>query len=99
MNQQRQAFEQTLTVHKLGVTGALRKALQTTNPIESAFDTVGRFSGRVKRWNGAKMAMRWVGPGLIQAEKQFRRVKGYQTIPDLVSALTQDALQDHKDVV
>ncbi len=95
----REGFEQTLTVHKLGVTGTLRKTLQTTNPIESAFDTVGRFSSRVKRWNGAKMVMRWVGSGLIQAENQFRRVKGYKAIPALVSALTQDALQDRKDAV
>ncbi|MCP5023392.1 MAG: IS256 family transposase, partial [bacterium] len=51
------------------------------------------------RWNGAKMVMRWVGSGLIQAENQFRRVKGYKAIPALVSALTQDALQDHKDAV
>ncbi len=94
----REGFEQTLTVHKLGVTGTLRKTLQTTNPIESAFDTVGRFSGRVKRWNGAKMVMRWVGSGLIQAEKQFRRVKGYKAIPALVSALTSDPLQDRQDV-
>ncbi|MCP5024531.1 MAG: hypothetical protein GY930_22550 [bacterium] len=85
-------------MHKLGVTGARRKTLQTTNPIESAFDTVGRFSGRVKRWNGAKTVMRWVGSGLIQAEKQFRRAKGYQTIPDIVSALTSGPLQDCQDV-
>jgi putative transposase len=88
----REGFEQTLTVHQLGVTGTLRKTLQTTNPIESAFDTLGRFSGRVKRWNGAAMVMRWVGSGLIQAEKRFRRVKGYKAIPALVSALTSEPL-------
>ena len=70
-----------LTVHKIGVTGALRKTLQTTNPIESAFDTVGRFSGRVKRWNGAKMVMRWVGSGLIQAREAIPTSEGIPSHP------------------
>ena len=94
----REGFESTLTVHKLGVTGPLRKTLQTTNPIESAFDTVGTFSARVKRWNGAKMVMRRVGSGLTQAESSFRRVKGYRSIPELITALEATPLQDRQDV-
>lgn len=35
-----EGFEETLAVHHLGVTGTLRRTLVTTNPIESAFDTV-----------------------------------------------------------
>jgi putative transposase len=94
----REGFEDTLTVHRLGVTGTLRKTLITTNPIESAFDIVVEFSRRVKRWNGSSMVLRWVGSGLVQAESQFRRVKGYKAIPELIVALDKESLNDVKDV-
>ncbi|MCP4038628.1 MAG: IS256 family transposase [bacterium] len=83
-----EGFEETLTVHRLGVTGTLRKTLVTTNPIESAFDTVKRHSLRVKRWSGASMVMRWAATGLVLAEQQFRRVKGHAAIPQLIETLT-----------
>lgn len=82
-----EGFEETLTVHRLGVSGSLRRTLLTTNPIESAFDTVKRHARRVKRWNGATMVMRWAATGLVQAEQQFRRVKGHAAIPQLIEAL------------
>lgn len=94
----REGFEDTLTVHRLGVTGTLRKTLITTNPIESAFDIVVKFSRRVKRWNGSSMVLRWVGSGLVKAESQFRRVKGYKAIPELIVALEKESLNDVKDV-
>jgi transposase-like protein len=36
----REGMQQTLTLTRLGVTGALRRTLSSTNPIESMFDTV-----------------------------------------------------------
>jgi hypothetical protein len=33
-------MEETLTLTRLGVTGALRRTISSTNPIESMFDTV-----------------------------------------------------------
>ncbi len=94
----REGFEDTLTVHRLGVTGILRKTLITTNPIESAFDIVSQHARRVKRWNGASMVLRWVGTGLVRAENQFRRVKGYRALPALVATLESESLNDVKDV-
>jgi hypothetical protein len=55
-----EGFEQTLTVHQLGVTGTLRKTLQTTNPIESAFDTLGRFCWPIL---GTREALEWRSNG------------------------------------
>ena len=53
-------------------------------------------SRRVKRWNGAAMVLRWVGTGLVKAENQFRRVKGYTVIPKLVAALENESLSQSK---
>lgn len=93
-----EALEETLTVHRLGIIGSLRRTLNSTNPIESAFDTVAKHAHSVKRWSGSSMVMRWVGSGLVRAEDQFRRVRGYRAIPKLVAALESLTLTDAKEV-
>ena len=55
----REGLEETLTVHRLGVTGPLRRTLQTTNPLESIFATVREKAARVK--HGATAAWRCDG--------------------------------------
>lgn len=97
-NSLEEAFHDSLTVHALGITGGLRKTLVTTNPIESAFDIVRTLSRRVKRWNGTAMVLRWAGSGLVRAEAQFRRVKGFKELPQLLSALDDDTLCATKNV-
>ncbi len=92
----REGLEETLTVHKLGVTGLLRKTLQTTNPIESCFSVSRTITGRVKRWRGDDMVQRWAVASLLRAEKKFRCVKGYKEIPKLIAALQQRSI-DRKE--
>jgi transposase-like protein len=92
----REGLEETLTVHKLGVTGLLRKTLQTTNPIESCFSVSRTITGRVKRWRGDEMVQRWAVASLLRAEKKFRCVKGYKEIPKLIAALQQRSI-DRKE--
>jgi len=94
----REGLEETLTVHRLGIGGTLRRTLVTTNPIESANDIVKAFSLRVKRWRGSSMVLRWVGSGLVKAESQFRRVKGHAAMPQLVAAIESMSLNESKDV-
>lgn len=91
-----EAFDETLSVHRLGITGTLRKTLVTTNPIESAFEIVKSNSRRVKRWNGSSMVLRWVGTGLVKAENQYRRVRGYKAMPKLITALENQHLSENK---
>jgi putative transposase len=93
----KEGLEETLTVHKLGVSGLLRKTLSTTNPIESCFSVTRTVTGRVKKWNGGDMVQRWAVAALLRAEKKFKRVKGYREIPKLITALQQKNL-DKKEV-
>jgi transposase-like protein len=88
----KEGLEETLTVHKLGITGLLRKTLSTTNPLESCFSGVRTSTGRVKRWQGSDMVQRWAVAALLRAEKKFRRVKGYREIPKLAAVLQQKSL-------
>ncbi len=82
-----EGMEETLTVHRLHIPSRLRKTLASTNVIESAFAIVERVCSNVKRWHGGDQRERWVGSGLLVAEKQFRRVQGYKQIPILLREL------------
>lgn len=78
-----EGLEETLTVHRLGVGELLRRSLTNTNPIESCLSTVERVARNVKRWHAGDQALRWTATGLLEAEKKFRKVKGFRELPAL----------------
>jgi putative transposase len=82
-----EGMEETLTVHKLRVPDQLRRTLCCTNVIESAFSIVETVCRNVKRWRDGDHIERWVGSGLLVAERQFRKVIGHRQIPLLLSSL------------
>jgi putative transposase len=82
-----EGLEETLTVHRLHVPQQLRLTLASTNVIESAFAIVERVCLNVKRWHSGDQRERWVGSGLLVAEKQFRRIKGFKQLPVLLREL------------
>jgi putative transposase len=82
-----EGMEETLTVHRLHVPMQLRKTLASTNVIESAFSIVEQVCKNVKRWHGGDQRERWVGSGLLVAQKQFRKVTGHKQIPALIREL------------
>jgi putative transposase len=82
-----EGMEETLTVHKLRVPDQLRRTLCCTNVIESAFSIVETVCRNVKRWQAGDQIERWVGSGLLVAERQFRKVIGHRQIPLLLSSM------------
>ena len=82
-----EGMEETLTVHKLRVPEQLRRTLCCTNAIESAFSIVETVCRNVKRWRDGDHIERWVGSGLLVAERQFRKVIGHRQIPLLLSSM------------
>lgn len=86
-----EGMEETLTVHKLRVPDQLRRTLASTNVIESAFSIVETICRNVKRWRNGDQIERWVGSGLLVAERQFRRVIGFRQIPLLLSSMANAA--------
>jgi len=92
-----EGMEETLTVHRLHLPAQLRKTMANTNVIESAFSIVEQVCKNVKRWHGGDQRERWVGSGLLVAEKQFRRITGYKLIPALMREL--EALTASKVIV
>jgi transposase-like protein len=82
-----EGMEETLTVHRLRVPDQLRRTLSSTNVIESAFSIVETVCRNVKRWRPGDQIERWVGSGLLVAERQFRKVIGHRQIPMLLSSM------------
>jgi transposase-like protein len=83
----REGLDETLALQRLGIQGALWKTLRSTNPIENLNSSIARFTRNVKRWQGGTMVLRWVGSAVLEAERRFHRIKGYQQMPQLVRAL------------
>lgn len=97
----REGLEETLTLLSLGITGALARTLSTTNPIENLQGTLKRVSHNVTRWRSGGMALRWAVTGLLEAQKSFRRLKGYRELPALLRALDAriGSHENHRTVV
>jgi hypothetical protein len=51
---------------------------------------VRRTSRNVKRWQTGDMCLRWTAAGMLEAERQFRRVIGYPQLARLVVAVERD---------
>jgi putative transposase len=87
-----EGLDETLTVLDLGLSDALTRSFSTTNPIENMNERIRQIARRVKRWRGGEMVLRWVGAGVWEAQRGFRRLKGHASMPKLISAL---AALDH----
>ncbi len=86
----REGLQETLTLTRLGIRGRLRKTLESTNPCESMIEFVRRTSRNVKRWQSGDMALRWTAAGMLEAERQFRRIIGYTDLAKLITAIERE---------
>jgi len=83
-----EGMEETLTVHKLGLKGDLKRILSSTNCIESMFSMSRRYKRNVKKWNRKTNHIeRTLVATLMEAERRFRRVRGYRELKDLQSKI------------
>jgi putative transposase len=89
----KEGMQETLTVTRLGVKGALKRTLQSTNPCESMIECVRRSSRNVKRWQSGEMSLRWTAAGMLEAERQFRRIIGYNGLAKLALAVEAEITQ------
>jgi putative transposase len=83
----REGMQETLTVIGLGITGKLKRTLESTNPAESMIDTVRSTQRNVKHWSSGEMGLRWTAAGMLEAEKQFRKIIGYRDLAKLAVAI------------
>ena len=53
-------------------------------------EIVRRTQRNVKRWSSGEMALRWTAAGMLEAERQFRKIIGYRNLATLVIAIERD---------
>jgi transposase-like protein len=91
----REGMEETLTLIRLGIKGSLKRTLQSTNPCESMIEIVRRTQRNVKRWQNGEMGLRWTAAGMLEAERQFRRIIGYRDLAKLAVAIERQLGRAH----
>jgi transposase-like protein len=85
-----EGFEETLTLHRLGVFGALGTSLKTTNCLESINALVERRTWKVTSWRSSDQKHRWLAAALLDIEPRLRRTRGYRSLPQLRHALQSE---------
>ncbi|MDQ6614947.1 MAG: IS256 family transposase [Actinomycetota bacterium] len=77
----REGLEDMFTVRRLGASDLLARSLCCTNSVESMISVVGRLCDRVTNFKDPKMVRRWVGVGMLEAERSFHLIKGCRDMP------------------
>ena len=82
-----EGFEETLTIHKLGLAVEFGKSLTTTNSIENVNSKLARYLRKIKHWKSPDMLGRWIAMALIETETRLRRIHNYKKLHLLRKAI------------
>jgi hypothetical protein len=77
----REGLAETLTLMRQEISGQLAKTLSSTNPCESMIEIVRHTQRNVKSWQSGDMRLRWSAAGMLEAERQFRRIIATEISP------------------
>lgn len=89
VNSLEEGFEETLTLHRLGMFEKLGRGFKTTNAIENVNSLLGIYTDRVDYWKNSEQRQRWVATALLQIEPKLRTVSGYKHLPQLRTVMAQ----------
>jgi len=82
-----EGFEETLTLHRLGLFAELGVSFKTTNCLESINGLVEQRTGKIDYWKNSEQKQRWLAAALLDIEPRLRRVRGHRYLPTLRHAL------------
>jgi putative transposase len=85
-----EGFEETLTLHRLGMFGVLGRSLKTTNILESVNSQAEERCGRVDHWKNSNQKHRWLAASLVDIEPRLHRLLGYRHLPALRDAIKEE---------
>jgi transposase-like protein len=72
-----EGLEETLTLHRLGLSSEISKSLNTTNCIESLMSQLGQYTDKVDRWQNSNQILRWTAAGLMDIEPRLYKIRGH----------------------
>lgn len=93
-----EGFEETLTLHRLGLFEELGQSFKTTNCIENLNSLVGQRTDKIDCWRNSEQKHRWLATTVLEIEPRLRKVRGHRHLPRLRAAL-QSALKIHRKEV
>jgi len=82
-----EGFEETLTLHRLGLFQELGISFKTTNCMESLMALIAQKTDKVDYWRNSDQKHRWLAAALLDIEPRLRRVKRYRYLPQLRVAI------------
>ena len=82
-----EGFEETLTLHRLGLFQELGISLKTTNCMESLMALIGQKTDKVDYWRNSDQKHRWLAAALLDIEPRLKRLKRYRYLPRLRVAI------------
>jgi len=93
----KEGIDETLTLHRLGLSPELCKSLSSTNCIESVMSQLGMYTDKVDRWQSSNQILRWTAAGLLEIEPNLRRIHGHTYLPLLRFRLKEEILKRQKE--
>lgn len=72
-----EGLEETLTLHRLGLSLEISRSLNTTNCIESLMSQLGQYTDKVDRWQNSNQILRWTAAGLMDIEPRLYKIRGH----------------------
>ena len=85
-----EGFEETLTLHRIGLFPLLGRSLKTTNCLESINAMTEERCCKVDSWKNSSQKQRWLASALIDIEPRLRKLLGHRHLPKLRDALIKD---------
>lgn len=85
-----EGFEETLTLHRLGLFKELGTSFKTTNCIENLNSLIGRRTDKIDYWKNSEQKQRWLATAALDIEPRLNKVRGHTNLP-----LLREALQNH----
>lgn len=73
-----EGLEETLTIHKLGLSPELAQSLSTTNCIEALMAQMGSYTDKVDRWHNSGQILRWTATACMDIEPRMNRIHGHR---------------------
>lgn len=86
----KEGFDETLTLHRLGVFALLGRSFKTTNCLESVNAQAEELCHRVDYWKNSNQKQRWLAAALLDIEPRLYRVQGYEHLPRLREAIIKE---------
>lgn len=85
-----EGLEETLTLHRLGLSPELCKSLNSTNCIESIMSQIAQFTDKVDYWQNSNQILRWNAASLMEIEPNLRKIRGFRYLNILRHKMKQE---------